>query len=45
MVDFLRGQCPIDKVTGILVFNGHRYLFTEKCDTGFINYVLVYVAE
>ncbi|XP_064386752.1 DNA repair endonuclease XPF-like [Halichondria panicea] len=47
VVDFLRGQCPIDKVTGILVFNGHRVkdssteafilrLYREKNKAGFI---------
>ena len=25
MVDLLKKQCPVDKVTGILVLNAHRY--------------------
>ena len=25
VVDLLRAQCPVEKVNGILVLNGHRY--------------------
>lgn len=25
VVDLLKSQCPVDKITGILVFNAHRY--------------------
>ena len=25
VVDLLKGQCPVDKIAGILVFNAHRY--------------------
>lgn len=25
VVDLLKNQCPADKVTGVLVFNAHRY--------------------
>ena len=25
VVDLLKNQCPADKITGVLVFNAHRY--------------------
>ena len=28
VVDLLKKQCPVDKLSGILVFNAHRYVHT-----------------
>ena len=44
VVDLLKSQCPADKVTGVLVFNAHRYnckLYAMKVLVGLRFYFMV----